>query len=175
MYFYFSNTNPFHTYFFPWSTKPQIPGYLLENSEQASTQKLFGVFFHYREVLYLISFQPFKNTKEVQATVTVAAPLGFSAWMITKRQITPQKPRYSQDSHQSDELAEYERDKSSNSNSFRWVPDNSWEVQVCCVGSTFRIHLCHVCFSYQREIKTGPSPFITSSTWTELYSYYYNS
>lgn len=61
--------------------KPQFRNYL-------------DFFFHYREVFYLMSLQSFRNTKGVQATVTVAVPLGLSVWMITKRQITPQKPCY---------------------------------------------------------------------------------
>lgn len=81
----------------------------------------------------------------------------------------------SQDSHQNDELAEYERDKSSNFNSFRWVSDDSWEMWDCYSSSTFRTHLCHVCSSYQRNIKIVPAPFITNinCTWTERNSYYY--
>lgn len=91
-----------------------------------------------------------------------------------KKVNNPTKPlATSQDSHQN--LAEYERDKSSNFKSFRWGSDDVWEMWDCSISSTFRAHLWHGCFSYQREIKIVSAPFLTiSSTQAELNSSYCN-
>lgn len=165
-----------NTYSFPWSTKNPDSWVSSVEFWRSLNSEIIWIFFPLQRSFLSYELTVFQKYKGSAGNSDCGSPTGaFSMDDYKKANNTTETLLLSQDSHQNDKLAEYKRDKSSNFNSYRWVSGNSWETQVCCISSTFRIHLCHICFSYHREIKIVPCPFITntSSTWTELYSCYY--